>query len=339
MELYCGIDLHSNNGVYGIINEDGKTVYKKRLPNDLSRILNELDPYKEQLKSVAVESTYNWYWLVDGLQEHGYSVQLANPAAIDQYDGLKCADDDTDALFLAELQRLKILKTGYIYPKETRNVRDLLRRRLLLVHHRTAIMLSVQNMMSRQTGRNFSWRGVCRLEELEFERLLDDDDYLVFTARHQQGLIRYLSEKIVLFEQKVLTNASLRPEFERLLTMPGIGKILGLTIMLETGDIERFRKVGDYTSYCRCARAKHYSNGKKKADNNRKNGNKYLSWAFVEGAHHALRCCDQARAFYQRKMARRNGAVATKALASKWSKAAYYVMKRQEEFQLQRVFG
>ena len=121
--------------------------------------------------------------------------------------------------------------------------------------------------------------------------------------------------------------------------MPGIGMILGLTIMLETGDINRFAKVGNYTSYCRCARAKHTSNGKKKKDNNRKNGNRYLSWAFVEAAHHAIRHCDLAHSFYQRKMAKSNGALATKALASKWSKAAYYVLKRQEPFQLERVFG
>ena len=118
-----------------------------------------------------------------------------------------------------------------------------------------------------------------------------------------------------------------------------MGVILALTIMLETGDIGRFETVGDFTSYCRCGRARHTSNGKKKGSNNSRNGNAYLSWAFVEAVHHAIRCCPAAQRFYDKKVAKRNGAPATKALAAKWSKAAYYVMKCQEAFDLTRVFG
>lgn len=164
-------------------------------------------------------------------------------------------------------------------------------------------------------------------------------EHLLFVARQQADLIRFLCQKIDLFEKKAVKTAELRPEYELLLTMPGVGLVLGLTIMLETGDVSRFAKVGNYTSYCRCARAKQWSNGKKKGDNNRKNGNKYLSWAYVEAAHHAIRYCPPAKRWYQRKMAKTNGAVATKGLASKWSKAAYYIMSRQEPFDLRRVFG
>jgi transposase len=155
----------------------------------------------------------------------------------------------------------------------------------------------------------------------------------------QVDLIELLSEKIKRFEQKVLEHAQLRPAYACLLTLPGVGTILALTILLETGDLGRFATVGDYTSYCRCVRATHTSNGKKKAHNNGKNGNPYLAWAFVEAVHHALRTCPQAQSFYDKKRAQRNGALATKALAAKWSKAAYYMMKRQEVFDLARVFG
>jgi transposase len=158
--LYCGIDLHSNNGMYVVTDQTDKVVFKKRLPNKLSIILPALKPFKTQLSAVAVESTYNWYWLVDGLMDQGYPVMLANPAAIDQYDGLKDANDLTDAAFLAHLTRLGILPTGYIYPKEERPVRDLLRRRTLLVRHRTAIKLSLQNMFIRQAALNINWRDI-----------------------------------------------------------------------------------------------------------------------------------------------------------------------------------
>lgn len=339
MKLYCGVDLHSTNAVYAIKEEGGKSVFRRRLPNDLVAVLRVLEPFRDGLKEIAVESTYNWPWLVDGLMEHGYAVKLANPAAIDQYDGLKDADDLTDASFLAELLRLDILPSGYIYPKATRPVRDLLRRRLLIVQQRTAQILSVQNMVERESSRRVAFRKLLQLEPGELSELLHDDELLLFTAGQQADLIRYQSDRIRMIEEKVLEHAKLKPEFELLLTIPGVGRILTLTIMLETGEISRFAKVGNYTSYCRCARAKHWSNGKKKRDNNRKNGNRYLSWAYVEAAHHALRCCKPARSFYDRKKSHACGALATKALASKLSKAAYYVMKRQEPFDIGRVFG
>ena len=339
MKLYCGADLHSNDGVYAIINDESKRIFKKRIENNLEKVLETLDPFKKDLESTAVESTYSWYWLVDGLQANHLPVYLANPAAIDQYDGLKDANDTTDAFFLAELRRLGILKEGYIYPREERPVRDLLRRRMLLVHHRTSIMLSMQSLLSRETGHQFGWRQVCRLSEEDLTNLLHNDETLLFTAHHEMSVVRYLTNKIDLFEKEIARHVKLRPDYELLLTMPGIGMILGLTIMLEVGDIARFNKGGNFTSYCRCAGAKHTSNGKKKSDKNRKNGNRYLSWAMVEAAHHAIRWCEVAHKFYQHKMAKTNGSVATKALASKWSKAAYYVLKNQEPFNIERGFG
>ncbi len=337
--LYCGVDLHSNNAMYVITDEQDKQVLQKRLPNELPVVLKTLAPYRPRLKVVAVESTYNWYWLVDGLQEKKYPVVLAHPSEMDQYDGIKAADDLTDAAFLARLARLNILPTGYIYPKENRPVRDLLRRRMLVVQHRTGIVLSLENMAQRQTGQKIGWRTLRKLSAEERAALLGEHDCLAFVAAEQIELIGLLTRQIRRFEQKILEHAQVRPAYECLQTLPGVGSILALTIMLETGDIERFATVGDYTSYCRCVRATHTSNGKKKAHHNGKNGNPYLAWAFVEAVHHALRVCPQAKSFYDQKRAKRNGALATKALAAKWSKAAYYMMKRQENFDLTRVFG
>ena len=337
--LYCGIDLHSSNAVYVIIDSSDKVLLKKRLPNDLSKILATLKPFQKQLVTVVVESTYNWYWLVDGLMEAGYPVKLANPAAIDQYDGIKQTNDLTDAAFLAHLAMLNILPTGYIYPKEDRPVRDLLRRRTLLVRHRTAIKLSLQNMFMRQAALNLNWRGIRKLSTKQCSDALNDKDYLLFVTKEQIELIEQLNAHIKQFEKKVLERGELKPEYEYLLTIPGVGVILGLTIMLETGDIGRFPHVGNFTSYCRCVRANKISNGKSKGKNNGKNGNPHLAWAFVEVVHHVIRVCPQAKQFYDRKKSKRNGALATKALAAKWSKAAYYVMKRHEAFDLKRVFG
>ncbi len=337
--LYCGVDLHSNNAMYVITNERDKQLLRSRLPNELPVVLKALAPFRARLKVVAVESTYNWYWLVDGLMENHYPVVLAHPAEMDQYEGIKEADDLTDAAFLARLARLNVLPTGYIYPKEDRPVRDLLRRRMLVVQHRTGIILSLENMAQRQTGQKIGWRALRKLKDDERRELLGEHDCLTFVTAEQIELVGLLTKKIRRFEQKILEHAQLRPAYACLQTLPGVGTILALTIMLETGDIGRFPTVGDYTSYCRCVRATHTSNGKKKAHNNAKNGNPYLAWAFVEAVHHALRVCPPAKSFYDKKKATRNGALATKALAAKWSKAAYYMMKRQESFDLTRVFG
>ena len=187
-------------------------------------------------------------------------------------------------------------------------MRDLLRRRMLVVQCRTGIILSLQNMAQRQTGQNVGWRTLRNLRAEERTELLGEHACLAFVTDEQVDLIELLTKKIRRFEKKVLEHVQLRPAYARLLTLPGVGTILALTIMLETGDIGRFQTVGDYTSYCRCVRATHTSNGKKKAHNNGKNGNPYLAWAFVEAVHHAVRTCPQAKSFYDRKRAKRNGA-------------------------------
>src|SRR5580693_2382555 len=155
-ELMAGIDLHSNNIMVGIVDQDGKRLAHQKLPCELKRILEFLAPFKQRLQRLAVESTYNWYWLVDGLQAAGYPVVLANPAKITQYSGLKHADDRSDAFFLAELLRLGILPTGCVYDAELRPVRDLLRRRMSLVQQRTALMLSFKSLFTRTTGEQMS---------------------------------------------------------------------------------------------------------------------------------------------------------------------------------------
>jgi len=152
-KLMAGIDLHSNNLVIGLMDETGKRLKHKQLDCNLHQVVHFLKPFKSQLKSLAVESTFNWYWLVDGLRAESYPIVLANPAQIDQSSGLKHADDKNDAYFLAELQRLNILPTGYIYDPVLRPVRDLLRRRMGLVHQRTALMLSFKSLIHARRAR------------------------------------------------------------------------------------------------------------------------------------------------------------------------------------------
>jgi len=338
MKVYAGIDLHSSNNYVGIIDEQDQRLYQKRLPNRLEHILPALEPFKESLEGVVVESTYNWYWLVDGLQEDGYKVHLANPSAIKQYEGLKHTDDKWDSFWLAHLKRLNILPEGYIYPKEQRPVRDVLRRRLLFVKHRTSHILSLQSSITRNLGHKMSSRDIKKLEESDADKLFHEP-FLILAAKSSISVIRFLKKRIKEIEKAVKSHVRIKPEFECLLTMPGIGNILGLTIMLEVGDIKRFPRVSNYSSYCRCVKSERLSNKKKKGEGNRKNGNKYLAWAYVEAAHFAKMHYSEAHSFYQRKEAERNSIVATKALGNKLARASYYVMRDQVPYDARKLFG
>ena len=319
------------------MDQDHKRLFGKRLPNRLDKILMALEPFKDNLKGVVVESTYNWYWLVDGLREHGHRVHLANPSAIQQYEGIKHTDDKWDSFWLAHMKHLNILPEGYIYPKEQRAVRDLLRRRLFFVRQRTSNILSLQSTITRNLGVKMSGNQIKKLD-LDDACDLFDSSNLVLMAQNNICTIKHLAKIIKGIEKQVKSQVQLRKEFEMLTTIPGIGLILGLTIMLEVGDIGRFAKVGNYASYCRCVDSKRVSDGKKKGENNKKNGNKYLAWAYVEAAHLAKRYIAKAQRFYQQKMAKSNGAVATKALANKLARASYFIMRDQVPFDEDMLF-
>ena len=337
MKVYAGIDLHSSNNYIGIIDEQDQRLYQKRLPNRLEYILEALEPFKAFLEGVVVESTFNWYWLVDGLQDEGYKVHLANPSANKQYEGLKHTDDRWDSFWLAHMKRLNILKEGYIYPKEQRPVRDILRRRLLFVRHRTSHILSLQSAITRNLSYKMSSRDIKGLDQSDADQLFDEP-FLRLAARNSIAAIGFLRERIKEIEKAVKSHLKVKPEFKYLLTMPGIGNILALTIMLEVGDISRFDKVSNYSSYCRCVNSIRESNQKKKGEGNRKNGNKYLAWAYVEAANFAIRFYPECQSFYNRKKAKKNGIVAIKALSNKLARASYYVMRDQVPYNANHLF-
>lgn len=336
--VYAGLDLHKRNVYCGLIDQEGKPIYRRRLPAELPTILQALEAYRPQLKAVAVESTFNWYWLVDGLQAADYPVRLANPAEMQKYSGLKQTDDETDALWLAEMLRLGILPTGYIYPKAERPVRDLLRRRILIARQATQTLLSLQSMVSRHSGQSISATKLQRWT-LQEVRATFADAYSQQTAAAMLELLGEQRRVQHSLEKQVLAVTKLSGAFQRLLTVPGIGPILGLTIALETGPIQRFASAGDYASYCRTVNSRCQSDGKKKGENNRKNGNKYLGWAYGEAAQFAQRFSPRAHAWFSRKTARTKRVVAVKALACKLAKAAYYMLRDGVDFDEDNLFG
>jgi len=338
MKLYCGIDLHSNNSVVSVINELDRVIYEKRLPNDLATIRNALQPHKDALAGVVVESTYNWYWLVDGLIDSGFDVRLANTVAMKQYNGLKYTDDKTDARYLAHLLRLGILPEGYVYPFDMRCVRDILRRRLLLVRQRVMQHLSVQSLIARHTGKQLTGPQIKKLQTNDLGKLLTHASAQL-SAHIALELMRTVAEAIERIERNVAAFCQPTQGYGIITSVPGIGPIIGQSVLLESGPIERFPSVNDYASYARCVPSTKLSNGKKKGEGNRRNGNKYLGYAFMEAAHYAPIWEPKIKRYYQRKTARTHKMVAKKAVANKLAKACYHMLTRNEPFDVNRVFA
>lgn len=335
---YSGIDLHSNNSVIVVSDETDHVLCQRRVPNDLAVVLRTLEPYRQEIVGVVVESTYNWYWLVDGLQAAGYTVHLANTAAMKRYEGLKYSDDETDAAYLAQLLRLGILPTGYICPIEQRGLRDLARKRLQLSRSRTQHILAVESNVARQTGGRIGSRAVKALTEETLKRFGLIENVTAAMAANV-AVIQTLNVQIAKLEARLRAQVRPHAEFKLLTSAPGVGEILATTVMLETASIERFAGVGNFASYARCVDSKRVSNGKKKGEGNVKNGNRYLAWAFVEAANFARRYCPEAKRFYERKKTRTNNIVATKALAHKLARACYHMMKERKPFDAKRCFA
>ena len=337
MNKYIGIDLHSNNSVVVVTDEEDRIIFQKRLANKLNEILASLAPHKEETVGVVIESTYNWYWLVDGLHDAGYQVHLANPSAIKKYEGLKFSGDLADAAYLAHLLRLGLLPEGYIFPRELRAVRDLARKRMQLVRCRTAQILSIEGILVRETGGRMSSERVKMMtaETVEAFGFVPDVTLAMETNR---VVCQALQQQIKILEERLESEVKLQPGYRLIKTIPGIGQILATTIMLEAGPISRFADVGNFSSYCRCVDSLRESNGKKKGEGNAKNGNKYLAWAFMEAANFALRFCPEAKRFYERKKNRTNRIVALKSVAHKLARASYYILRDQQPFDVKRCF-
>jgi len=339
MGLYTGFDLHSTNTFVGIINENGERLWKKKLRNDPSLISETLRPLKKDIEGIVVESTYNWYWLVDLMMEEGYRVHLANPSRVQQYSGLKHGDDEDDAFWLAEMLRLKILPEGFIYPKEQRPLRDLLRKRGHLVRLRTSLILGLQNILARNLGTKMNTHHLKSLRTDHVTPLLMGNDDLSLAGRVSKEAVDSLTRQIQAIEVAVERKIDIKKPYDLLLSLPGVGRVLGLTIMMETGPIDRFKDVGNYVSYCRKVPAARFSNDKKKGTNNRKNGNKYLSWAYGEAAELARRLDSEAKVYYDRKRRRTNAPIAHSALAHKLARAAYYIMRDEVPFKPEKAFA
>lgn len=341
MAFYCGIDLSARTSQVCVIDEDISVLVQEKVSNELARITDRIEPYKQALQ-VVVESTFNWYWLVDGLQEAGYDVCLAHPFGLYMITAAKVKTDRRDALALAKLLKAGMIPEAYIYPKKHRPVRDLLRRRNRLVRLRAEEYGSLRLMLLRYGILDHTRNGIRRTIEDDIELWFKDPAIQVH-ARQELRRIWLYTEQIRDLEQVIRQAAKNRPEYRLLLLVPGIGDILAVTILYETGEISRFKSARNYSSYCRLVPGIAQSGQSSKRGRGSKQGNHYLKWAFTQAATYAVRHVPKIRRSFDRHTRRHRGrgskVIAYNIIGHKLAQAVYHILRDGKQYEEELLFG
>lgn len=339
--FYSGIDLSARDSHLCVLDDSLSIHLQQKVPNDLHRISNLLEPFKPNLQ-IVVESTFNWYWLVDGLQQLAFDVSLAHTLGLSMITQAKVKTDRRDAFTLAKMLRAGVIPKAYIYPASTRPVRDLLRRRMKVVRLRAHEYGSLRQLLLRE-GYVSSSRNEIKLADDEDLAQWFSHPLLVMTASQQLERIDLLSRQILELEQQILDLTRKKADYKRLLKISGIGKILALTILYEVGEISRFKNVRHFSSYCRLVPGVAQSGSVIRRGRSSKQGNAYLKSAFNQAAIVAVRSYPRIRACYERHLSRHRGSarklVAYNVIAHKLAQAVYQVMKRESEYREELLFG
>jgi len=341
MKFYCGIDLHARDSFICIIDDSEKIHFKGKIPNRLENFIYHIGSFSPR-PSVVVESTLNWYWLVDGLMDVGFEVTLAHSLGLYMITGAKVKTDRRDAFSLARLLRLNAVPHGYIYPKEKRPVRDLLRKRNRLVNLRAAEYTDLRRVLYQNGILDYSKSEIKHIGEGELLRCFDHP-MLRCHFLLQLERIDFFTRQIKVLEKTILGTVDDEPVFELLQTIPGVGKILALTIFYETGDINRFPGPKNYSSYCRVVPGIAQSGDTIKKGRGSKQGNPHLKWAFNQAAIFSVRYNDIIRKFRQAHMERRKSRarrlISVSIVAHKLAIAAYWVLTNHVPFDEELLFG
>jgi transposase len=338
---YCGIDLHARTMYVCILDSQGEIVVHRNLTTDPVAFLQVIAPFRPDIV-VAVECIFTWYWLADLCDQEGIPFVLGHALYMKAIHGGKSKNDRIDAHKIATLLRGGMLPQAYVYPREMRATRDLLRRRLYLVRKRGLLLSHIQN-----TNHQYNLPPIPTKLNYPSHRVGFVDRFTDPCVRKSMEvdlvLVAQLERLIRELELYILRRAR-EHDAEMLLflrSIEGIGKVLALTILYEIHDIDRFDRVQEFASYCRLVRCAKQSAGKrsKGASSGKKIGNVHLKWAFSEAAVLFLRGNPQGQNYLER-LARKHGkAKALSILAHKIGRATYYVMKRRKTFDMKKFLA
>ncbi len=342
MRFYCGIDLGSRAAQLCVVDETDRVCLQRNVPCELGAVLEQLERFDPK-PEVVVESTFNWYWLVDGLMDRGFDVVLAHVLGLAVITAAKVKTDKRDALTLARLLRLGAIPKAHIYPREQRGARDLLRRRMILVRLRASEYGAIRRLLYRYGVLDHNRHSTKGLTDDALVARFDDPSVKLH-AKQEIERLRLYTEQIGTVEAALLAGVQERPDFQRLLTMPGVALMLGLTILYETGPVERFASARHYSSYCRVVPGIGASSGVvRRRGRQSKQGSPTLKWAFNQAATHAVRSYPRIRTYFDRQLAKHVGRagklVVYNTVAHKLCVAAFHILRDQVEYKEDLLFA
>jgi len=333
---YCGVDLHARSMYLCVLDEDGQTRLHKNIKTEPGAFLEAIEPYIDQVV-VGVECIFTWYWLADLCAEQEIPFVLGHALYMKAIHGGKAKNDRIDSMKIAALMRGGTFPMAYVYPAEMRATRDLLRRRNYLTRKRADLLSHIRNTNSQYNLEPFPERITCkRHREGIAEQFIDPDVRVSMEA--DLDLIDHLDRLKQKLELYIMRNAKQHdPQaIYRLRSVPGIGPIISLVILYEIGNIDRFARVQDFASYARLVKCAKESAGKRYGHSGGKIGNAHLKWAFSEAGVLFLRNNPEGMK-YRKRLERKHGkAKSLSILAHKLGRAVYYMLKRDQAFDLER---
>ena len=338
-QYYCGIDLHARSMYLCILDQQGEIVFHRNMHTTPEMFLRAIDPYREDIV-VAVECIFTWYWLADLCAQQGIPFILGHALYMKAIHGGKAKNDKIDAHKIAVLLRGGMIPTAYVYPPEMRATRDLLRRRMHLMHKRSELLSHIQNTTSQynlpEIGKKIAYKanreGVAeRFDEQSVQKSIEMDLLLI---DHYDKLLT----DVELYITRTAKEHDAQ-NFCLLRSVPGIGKILSLVILYEIHDIERFPTVQDFASYARLVKCSKESAGKRYGVSGAKIGNVHLKWAFSEASVLFLRGNPKGQKYVEKLKSKHGKAKALSILAHKLGRAVYYMLKRQKAFDMNKFLS
>lgn len=331
-KYYCGIDLHSICMYLCVIDEEGKILLHRNMRTDPEAFLKAIEPYREDVV-VGVECMYCWYWMSDLCAEHKIPFILGHALYMKAIHGGKAKNDKVDSEKIALLLRSGMFPESYVYPKEMRATRDLMRRRVFFSRKRAELYSHVQMTYHQHNLATPGMSLAYRSNREKIEKPFSDDSTLRSVDADLE-MIEYYSQVIKKLEWQIAKKTKKHNKnslnIALLKTVPGIGPVLSATILYEIQDIARFPSVQHFASYARLVKPTRSSAGKKTGGGGSKIGNQHLKWAFSEVAILFLRDSEGAKAYLKRLQKKHNKSKALTLIAHKLGRAVYHILLRKE---------
>ncbi len=331
-QFYCGIDLHANAMYLCIINNLGETVLHKNIQTKPKSFLRLIKPFRERLV-VGCECMFSWYWLADLCEDEGIDFVLGHALYMKAIHGGKAKNDRIDSYKIAALLRGGTFPLSFVYPKEWRATRDLMRRRNHINRKKSELIAHIQNTATQYNLPDPLGRIA---KPSERDDLLEkfSDPVVRRMVRFDLEVAEDLEKSLCSLERDLerLTQKHAPVELALLKSIHGVGRILGMVILYEIEDIARFPSPQDFSSYCRLVKPAKQSNGKTYGHSGKKIGNAHLRWAFGEAVVMMLKGNDPAKATLQRLASKHGKGKALAILSHRLGRAVYFMLKNQVPF-------